>query len=36
MWLWSRSWPSSESEARVTVETCLRRWLSDEFRGDEQ
>lgn len=30
MWLWSRSWPSSESEEQVTAATCLRRWLSDE------
>lgn len=34
MWLWSRNWPSSESEARVTVVTYLRRWLSGECRGD--
>lgn len=30
MWLWSRSWPSSESEEQVTAATYLRRWLSDE------
>lgn len=33
MWLWSRSSPSSESEARVTVVTCLRSLPSDEVRS---